>query len=212
LNGHWLTDDLPPDGAIVCQTARLILRQLNSRDARFILELLNDPSFIRFIGDKGARTLDDARQYIAEGPVTSYRNNGFGLYLVQVKDTSEQIGMCGLVKRDALLDVDIGFAFLPEFWSKGYALEACKAVMNLATAAFGIQRVVAITSTDNEASMRLLRKIGLHLDKTCELPGHQGPVNLFTPDEPSVVTSGVVTPGVATSGVATPGLAAPARR
>jgi RimJ/RimL family protein N-acetyltransferase len=200
LNGPSLTDDLPPDGTIVCKTPRLILRQLNSRDARFILELLNDPSFIRFIGDKGARTLEDARRYIAEGPVASYRNNGFGLYLVQIKDTSERIGMCGLVKRDALLDVDIGFAFLPAFWSQGYALESSKAVMNLASASFGIRRVVAITSTDNEASMSLLRKIGLHFDKTCELPGHQGLVNLFTPDEPGVGTPGVVTPGVVTPG------------
>jgi RimJ/RimL family protein N-acetyltransferase len=182
LRVPWPTEDLPPDGAIVCRTQRLILRQLNSRDARFILELLNEPSFIRYIGDKGARTLDDARQYIAEGPVASYRSNGFGLYLVQIGETSERIGMCGLVKRDALLDVDIGFAFMPEFWSKGYAVEASRAVMSLARASFGIQRVVAITSTDNEASMSLLRKIGLRFDRTCELPGHSVPVNLFTPD------------------------------
>ena len=182
MNGPWLTDHTPPNGAPVCETPRLLLRQLTPRDAPFILELLNDPSFIRFIGDKGARTLDDARQYIAEGPITSYRNNGFGLYLVQIKDTSERIGMCGLVKRDALLDVDIGFAFLPAYRSKGYALEASRAVMNLASGSFGIRRVVAITSLDNEASMSLLRKIGLQFDRTCELPGHRGLVNLFTPD------------------------------
>jgi RimJ/RimL family protein N-acetyltransferase len=182
LKGPWLTDGPPPDGVPVCETRRLILRQLTARDARFILKLLNDPAFIRFIGDKGARTLDDARQYIAEGPVRSYRDNGFGLYLVQIKGTSERIGMCGLVKRDALPDVDIGFAFMPAFWSKGYALEASRAVMNLARAAFGIRRVIAITSPDNEASMSLLNKIGLHFEKTCELPGHRGVVNLFTPD------------------------------
>ena len=175
------------------------MRQLNARDARFILELLNEPSFIRFIGDKGARTLDDARQYIAEGPVASYRNNGFGLYLVQTKDRFQRIGMCGLVKRDALLDVDLGFAFLPAFWSKGYAVEASRAVMHLASATFGIRRVVAITSIDNTASMSLLQKIGLRFDKTCELPGHQEPVNLFIPDAPGVATPGVATPGVVTT-------------
>jgi RimJ/RimL family protein N-acetyltransferase len=182
LKRRWLTADPPPEGTLVCETPRLILRQLTERDARFMLKLLNDPSFIRFIGDKGARTLDDARQYIAEGPLASYRGNGFGLYLVQIKGTAERIGMCGLVKRDALLDVDIGFAFLPAYWSKGYALEASTAVMKLARESFGIRRVVAITSTDNEASMSLLRKIGLQFDRTCELPGHKGPVNLFTPD------------------------------
>ena len=167
-----------------------MLRQLNERDAAFILGLLNESSFIRFIGDKGARSLDDARRYIAEGPVASYRTNGFGLYLVEIRDSSERIGMCGLVKREALVDVDIGFAFMPAHWSKGYAVEASRVVMQLASARFGIRRVVAITSVDNEASMRVLRKIGLTLEKTCRLPGHENPVNLFTP--------GVATPGVDT--------------
>ena len=165
------------------ETARLVLRELTADDAAFILELLNDPSFIRYIGDKGARTLEDARQYIADGPRTSYTHNGFGLYLVQIKETGQRIGMCGLVKRDVLNDVDIGFAFLPAFWSRGYALESSREVMHLARNVFGIRRVVAITSTDNHGSMSLLRKIGLRFDRTVALPGHSDVVNLFVPQE-----------------------------
>ncbi len=160
-----------------------MLRELTAGDAAFILELLNDAAFIHFIGDKGARTLEDARRYIADGPCASYANNGFGLYLVQIKETGRRIGMCGLVKRDFLRDVDIGFAFLPAYWSKGYALESSRAVMHLARNVFGIARVVAITSTQNHGSMRLLQKIGLRYERTMTLPGHAEEVNLFTPRE-----------------------------
>jgi RimJ/RimL family protein N-acetyltransferase len=179
----WLPESGKPDGAIVCDSARLLLRELNGGDAAFILQLLNEPSFLKYIGDKGARTLDDARRYIADGPRASYLHNGFGLYLVQIRETGERIGICGLVKREALYDVDIGFAFLPAFWSKGYALEASRAVMHLARTRFRIPRVVAITSLDNEGSMRLLRKIGLKFARTVELPGHAESVNLFVPAE-----------------------------
>src|SRR6476659_4648638 len=111
------------------QTQRLILRQFTVADAEFILTLLNEPSFLRYIGDKKVRNLDDARQYILNGPVASYERNGFGLYLVEVKDQHTPIGMCGLLKRDELPDPDIGFAFLPAFWKKGFAFEAATAVM-----------------------------------------------------------------------------------
>ncbi|HXQ38537.1 MAG TPA: GNAT family N-acetyltransferase, partial [Anaerolineales bacterium] len=107
----------------ILETERLVLRQLSLADAEFILELLNEPSFIQNIGDRGVRTLDDARAYILRVPVKSYEQHGFGLYLVILKESSESIGMCGLIKRDTLEDVDIGYAFLPKFWSKGYAIE-----------------------------------------------------------------------------------------
>jgi RimJ/RimL family protein N-acetyltransferase len=177
----WRPEPGPPDGRIVQDCARLRLRELNERDAAFMLELLNEPSFLRFIGDKGARTLEDARRYITDGPRASYAQNGFGLYLVQVRETGERIGICGLVKREALHDVDIGFAFMPAYWSKGYALEASRAVMHMARTRFHIPRVVAITSLDNECSMRLLRRIGLEFSRTMQLPGQDAPVNLFVP-------------------------------
>lgn len=179
----WRPDAARPDGAIVCDSARLLLRELNGGDAAFILQLLNEPSFLRYIGDKGARTPDDARRYIADGPRASYAHNGFGLYLVQIRDSGERIGICGLVKREALYDVDIGFAFLPAYWAKGYALESCRAVMHLAQTRFHIPRVVAITSLDNQGSMRLLQKIGLRFSRTLQLPGQAEPVNLFVPAE-----------------------------
>jgi len=103
-------------------TQRLLLRKFDTSDAVFILRLLNEPSFIKFIGDKGVRSLEDAQQYILNGPVASYEKHGFGLYLVLLESDNTPIVMCGLIKRPALADVDIGFAFLPEFWNKGYAL------------------------------------------------------------------------------------------
>ena len=97
----------------VIETPRLALHRLTTDDADFILELLNEPSFLRYIGDKGVRTREDACQYILAGPMASYDRFGFGLYRVERKDSGEPIGMCGLLKRESLEDVDVGFAFLP---------------------------------------------------------------------------------------------------
>ena len=113
----------------VLETERLILRQFTTDDAGFILEQLNEPSWIQNIGDRKIRTLDDARAYIVNGPRASYEKNGFGLWLIVLKETGESIGMCGLIKRDGLEDVDIGYALFPRFWSRGYAHEAAASVM-----------------------------------------------------------------------------------
>ena len=112
------------------QTQRLLLRRFTVDDAEFILTLLNEPSFLRYIGDKKVRNLDDARQYILNGPVASYEQNGFGLCLVELRESHTPIGMCGLLKRAELSDPDIGFALLPDFWNKGFAFEAATAVTN----------------------------------------------------------------------------------
>jgi RimJ/RimL family protein N-acetyltransferase len=122
---------------IVLETERLILRQLTIDDAEFICEQVNDPSWLRYIGDKGVRHLDDARQYILNGPVESYERNGFGLYLVGLKASGTPMGMCGLVKRATLPEPDIGFAFRPDYWSKGYAFESAAAVMSYAKEKLG---------------------------------------------------------------------------
>ena len=122
---------------IVLETERLILRQLSIDDAEFIFELVNDPSWLRYIGDKGVRHLDDARQYILNRPVESYERNGFGLYLVALKASGTPMGMCGLVKRATLPEPDIGFAFRPDYWSKGYAFESAAAVMSYAKEKLG---------------------------------------------------------------------------
>src|SRR5215813_2990907 len=154
---------------IIVETERLLIRRLSPDDAPFILTLLNEPSFIRYIGDKGVRNLDDARRYIADGPVKSYEVNGFGLYLVQLKANGERIGMCGVLKRDTLPDPDVGYAF-----------ESTSAVMNHAQQDFGLKRILAITSPDNEASEKLLGKIGLRFDRLIKLSDDTSEVKLFT--------------------------------
>ena len=149
---------------IVLETERLFLRGLNVADAPFILALLNEPSFLRYIGDKKVRTLADAEQYILNGPVASYERHGFGLCAVELKETHTPIGMCGLLKREELPDPDIGFAFLPDFWSKGFAFEAAAAVMNDARERLQLERILAITNQDNESSIKLLQKLGLQIE------------------------------------------------
>jgi len=154
---------------IVLETDRLFLRGLNAGDAEFILALLNEPSFLRFIGDKKVRTLQDAEQYIRNGPVASYERHGFGLCLVELKDTHTPIGICGLLKRDELPDPDIGFAFLPDFWNKGFAFESAAAVMKDARERLNLNRILAITNQDNESSIKLLQKLSLHIERTIKM-------------------------------------------
>jgi len=166
----------------VLETARLALRWLETDDAEFILQLVNEPSWLRFIGDKGIRTVDDARSYIEEGPVAMYRQLGFGLYLVELKESGDPIGICGLIKRDALEDVDLGFAFLPAFWGNGYAFESAAAVMDYGRRTFKLSRLLAITSQDNEISARLLEKLGFHFERLTRLATDSAEVKVFATD------------------------------
>ena len=166
----------------ILETERLILRQLRLDDAEFIFELLNDPSFIQNIGDRNIRTVDNARSYIANGPVASYAKHGFGLYLVVLKETAESIGMCGLIKRDGLEDVDIGYALLPSYWSKGYAVEAAQATKAYAKDVIGLKRIVAIVDPANAGSIRVLEKIGLRFEKWVRLSEDDIELKLFAFD------------------------------
>jgi [ribosomal protein S5]-alanine N-acetyltransferase len=166
----------------IIETDRLVLRHLSVDDAEFIFELVTDPSWLRYIGDKGVRNLDDARQYILSGPVDSYERNGFGLYLVELKADGTPIGITGLVKRDTLPDADIGFAFLPAYRSMGYAVESAAAVMAYARTSLGLNRILAITSPDNEASAKLLGKIGLRFERMMKLSEDAPEVKLFMSD------------------------------
>src|SRR2546422_6429223 len=146
---------------IILETDRLVLRRLTVEDAEFIFDLLNQPSFLQFIGDKGVRTIDDARNYILTGPIASYERFGFGLYLTELKPTQTPIGICGLLKRETLDDVDVGFAFLPQYWRQGYAFESASAVMAYGRGVFALGRIVALTSPHNDASVYVLNKNGL---------------------------------------------------
>ena len=168
----------------ILETERLVLRRLVLDDAAFLLELLNEPAFLEHIGDRGARTIVDARRYIARGPVASYRKFGFGLYLVELKDSGAPIGICGLLKRDWLEDVDIGFAFLQKFWSQGYARESAAAVMHYGWTTLRLQRIVAITKPTNQASITLLEKLGLRFEKKIAQPDHAGENKLFAASAP----------------------------
>lgn len=163
----------------VIETDRLQLRELVPEDAGFILELLNQPSWLRYIGDKGVRTLDDARRYIEEGPRAMYARHRLGLYRVGLKSTGEPIGLCGLLKRDTLEDVDIGFAFLPDHWGRGYAFEAASATMRHGLTELGLPRIVAIVSPGNEPSVRLLQKLGLRFQRLMRLSAEADEVQLF---------------------------------
>jgi RimJ/RimL family protein N-acetyltransferase len=162
------------------KTERLTLRPLALSDAEFIIRLLNEPSFIQNIGDRGVRTLSDAEKYLENGPISSYAKNGFGLLAVTLNDTGQPIGMCGLIKRDALDDVDIGYAFLPEFWSKGYAFESARAMINHAKEVVGLKRVVAIVDPANAGSIRLLEKIGMTFEKMMKLSEDDIELKLFS--------------------------------
>jgi RimJ/RimL family protein N-acetyltransferase len=160
-------------------TERLNIRELEPGDAPFILTLLNDPSFIRNIGDRGVHTLDDAIAYIDNGPRASYARHGFGLCLVELAGTATPIGICGLLKRDQLPDPDIGFAFLPAHWSKGYAFEAASAVLAHAREALRVSRCLAIVNPANESSLRLLERLGFRYDRMIRLTPEGAELKLF---------------------------------
>ena len=155
---------------------------MSADDAPFILELVNEPSWLHFIGDRGVRTMEDARGYIRNGPIEMYARLGFGLYLTERKEDSAPIGICGLLKRDSLEDADIGFALVPRFWGNGYAYESASAVMAFGKQVLGLKRIVAVTSLGNDRSVRLLEKLGLRFERMIRLSGDADEVQLFGSD------------------------------
>lgn len=150
-------------------TERLRLRRLTLEDASFILDLVNQPSWLENIGDKGVRDLDDARGYLGSGPLAMYEQHGFGLYCIERIADGVAMGLCGLIKRDTLDDVDIGYALLPQYWGQGFAREAAAATLAHAVRDFGLRRVVAITSPGNASSARLLESLGFRFERMLAL-------------------------------------------
>ena len=163
---------------VILQTQRLTLRELTFDDADFILVLLNDPDFIHFIGDRNVRSVEDARKYL-KGPLDSYERNGFGLWMAEDKANQTPLGMCGLIKRDSLPDVDIGYAFLPGFRSQGYAFEAASASIAFARDTLKLGRLLAIVSPENERSIRLLEKLGMKFERMFTMPNETEELKLF---------------------------------
>lgn len=144
-----------------------------------MLGLVNSPSWLKYIGDRGVRTLEDARNYLENGSIKSYRERGFGFYLVELKETGEPIGTSGLIRRDFLEDADIGFAFLPQHEGKGYAYESSFPLLKYANEQLGLKRLMAITNRDNSRSITLLRKLGLGYEGTMKCPGEEEPLELY---------------------------------
>jgi RimJ/RimL family protein N-acetyltransferase len=161
------------------ETPRLVLRRLEFSDAPFVVAQLNQPSFIANIGDRAVRSIEDAHRYLREGPMAMYEKFGFGLWLVSRTSDGAAIGMCGLLKRDNLPDVDIGYAFLPEYWGAGYAFEAAEATLSHAARKFGLNRVIAVVSEGNAPSIRVLEKLGLRHERMFEMRPDEPPVRLY---------------------------------
>lgn len=164
----------------ILQTPRLRLRQLSVDDTGFIIELLNSPGWLQFIGDRNVKTEEQALAYLNNGPFKSYRENGFGLWLVELKQTQQAIGMCGLLKRDYLKSPDIGFAFLPAFMNSGYAYEIAQATVEYANKELKIPTINGITLPDNVRSIRLLEKIGLHFVETLVPPSSDEVLQVYS--------------------------------
>lgn len=149
----------------ILETERTILREITTDDAKFILKLLNEPSFIKYIGDRNVRSVEQAREYIESRFLVSYKDHGFGLYKVELKTDGTPIGICGFVKRESLPDADIGFAFLAQFEKQGYGFETADAIMKYGKDVLNFGRVLAIASLANESSHRLLEKLGLNFER-----------------------------------------------
>lgn len=164
---------------IVRETARLRLRHLVVADAPFVHGLVNDPAWLAMIGDRGVRTIEDAERYLVEGPIASYAAHGFGLYLVERKGDGAALGLCGLLRRPTLADVDLGFALAPAARSRGYAREAAAAVRDHAREALGIRRLVAITLPINLPSIAVLEAIGMNYEGQVRLAADDDALSLY---------------------------------
>ena len=160
---------------LVAETHRLFISKITLRDAAFFINLVNSPGWLTYIGDRKIKTIKDAKAYLQKGTLKSYADFGFGFYKLQIKENNNiPIGICGLVKREQLDDVDIGFALLPDYEGKGYGYEASTAVLKLAKERFGLEKIIAITLPKNKSSIKLLEKLGLT---------YQKPIKPFADDE-----------------------------
>jgi len=164
------------------ETERLSISEFALGDAPFIIELLNEPDFIRHIADRGVRDVAAAEKYLSDGPLTSYAAHGYGLYKVALKASGEPLGMCGLIRRETLDFPDLGYAFLSRHYRKGYASEAGVAVLAHARAEQGVSTVVAITSLDNDGSIRVLENLGFRPEGVIDVPGYDTPSRYFVND------------------------------
>jgi RimJ/RimL family protein N-acetyltransferase len=170
------------------RTARLELRPLTLDDAAFMVELLNDPGWLRYIGDRKVRTKQDAISYLRNGPLAAQAERGFALWAVRRQGDAPDaapIGICGLIQREGLADVDLGYALLPAYRGQGFAREAAAAWLACGFEHFGLTRIVAITSVDNEASGKVLASIGMRFERRLRVAGHDEDSNLYAAERPA---------------------------
>lgn len=153
----------------ILETDRLLLRELNLGDVPFILSLLNSPGWLKYIGDRGVKNEEQAKDYLLNGPLKSYRENGFGLYLVEERISKLPIGLCGLLKRETLENPDLGFAFLSDYMGKGFAFEAANAVLEYTKSELKLPTILAIVLPNNQPSIKLLEKLGFQYQKTLQV-------------------------------------------
>lgn len=165
---------------MILETERLLLREATPEDAAFALAIYTSPGFIEFVGDRGLRTVEDGRTYLEERVIASYRDHGFGLYVVELKASRDAVGICGLVSRPGLPAPDIGFTFLPEHMRMGYGYESAAAVLDYARRTLGMPKILAITDPRNEKSIGLLTKLGMAFDGQTTLAGNDQPVNQYS--------------------------------
>ncbi|QJD98273.1 GNAT family N-acetyltransferase [Mucilaginibacter robiniae] len=163
----------------ILQTSRLTLRHFMLDDASFVLQLLNSPTWLKYIGDRDIKTLQEAQSYLVNGPLLNYQLHGFGMCVVCLRTDGTPIGMCGLVKRDVLPELDLGYALLPEYEGQGYGTEIARGVLQYYQAKLGLKRLLAITIADNIASIRVLEKLGFQFEKTITLKDDSDELMLF---------------------------------
>jgi len=163
----------------ILETERLVIREFNLNDAEFIIQLVNNPTWIKFIGDRGVKTTEDAEKYLISGPLKSYAKYGYGLWAVIEKESKKPVGMCGLLKRDYLEYPDIGFAMMPEFAGNGFGYESAKATIDYAKNSLQLNILSAITVSHNVNSINLLNKLGLEFEKNIRIPNDKEELMLF---------------------------------
>jgi RimJ/RimL family protein N-acetyltransferase len=161
------------------ETERLTFREVTLEDDSFVYELLNEPAYLQYIGDKGLRNLADAQKYITVGPQASYARHGFGLWRMALKESDIPVGMCGLLKRDGMEHTDLGYAILARYQGRGYAREAAVATLAYARNVLKLGTLQAVTAPENPASIGLLEKLGFKFDRMITLPGFTGESRLF---------------------------------
>ncbi len=141
------------------QTKRLEHRALTVHDAAAFFALNSHPDVMRFTGEPPLRSLEEARESIANYP--DFNTVGYGRWGCVLKETQAVIGFCGLKYLPSLDEVDVGFRFLPQYWGRGFATEACSASITFGFEVLGLRCIIGLVLAENIPSIRVLNKVGM---------------------------------------------------